>query len=159
VNTRPSPDEARALLSDAVKASGAVVEATQRPAWIDAVMASVVGIACGLAVRHSPGELIAAAVILTLMVSAVIVVEMRSVRRRGRILDERSLGAHALYYAAFYLPLTILSALRAPDDWWPWYSIGVGLIIACLGFAYLRLGERYQSRRLAKGDYGRHDLV
>lgn len=152
-------DEAAARLSDAAAARAAIVDATGRSAWLDALAASGLGIICGLVVRHSPGELVAAAVVVTMMVVAVIVMEMRKVRRRGRILDERSLGAHAVHYAIFYVPMTILGVLRTPDDWWPWYSIGVGIVIACLGFAHLRLGERYQARRITRGDYGRHDLV
>jgi len=105
------------------------------------------------------GEMIAAAVLFTLVVAGLILVQARSTRRRGRIFDERSVGASAKRYAVFYVPFAISSLVRPPDEWWPWYSIGVGLLIAGLGFAYLRLDERYQTRRLAQGDYGRHDLV
>ena len=153
------PDDASALLSDAAAARGAIIGITGRPAWKDALLSVPTGVACGVAAGRSTMELAAAAVILTLTMAAMIVVEVRSVRRRGRILDERALGAHAARYAVFYLPLSILGLVRAPDDWWPWYAIAVGVLVAGLGFAYLRLDERYQARRLATGDYGRHDIV
>lgn len=151
--------EAADHLSEAMAARAAIVDVTARPAWMDALPATAIGIACGLAARRSPVELVAAVGVLTVTVVVAVVSGRRWVRRRGRILDERSLGAHVAYYAAFYLPLSILTIVRAPDDWWPWYSVAVGVLVACLGFAYLRLEERYQVRRLARGDYGRHDLV
>ena len=151
--------EAADHLSEAMAARAAIVDVTARPAWMDALLATAMGIAGGLAARRSPAELIDAAVVLTVTLVVAVVIGRRWIRRRGTILDERSLGAHAAYYAAFYLPLSIVAIVPAPDNWWPWYSVAVGVLIACLGFAYLRLEERYQVRRLARGDYGRHDLV
>jgi hypothetical protein len=84
--------------------------------------------------------------------------ERRWTRRRGRILDERTLG-HAIRYVPFYAALFLIGQIPVRGDWQPWFSIGGGLAATVLAFAYIRLDERYQIKRLAAGDFSRHDLV
>jgi protein-S-isoprenylcysteine O-methyltransferase Ste14 len=87
------------------------------------------------------------------------VLDRRIACRRGKILDERALGAHAARFFPMYFIVFAAAMFHPGDDWQPWYSIGVGTIVALSGFVYLRLEDRYQARRLTAGDYDRYDLL
>ena len=155
---QPSPSEAQAHMDDIERARSAAVTVAQRPAAVDLCLACPVGLTAGLAVLRTSPALIAAIVVLIVWSAGYWVAQRHWTRRRGRILDERTLG-HAIRYVPFYMALFLIGQIPAPRDWQPWFSIVAGLAVTVLAFAYLRLDERYQAKRLAAGDFGRHDLV
>ncbi len=158
-NRIPSPDEARASLDDIAASRSAAVNMTRRPAWLDGVLAAGTGMALGI-IAIGGWAAIAGGIVVLLVVGVVhVVLERRLVRHRGRILDGRAIGAQAATFLPMYVVVFATSLFRPDDDWQPWYSIGIGLIVALAGFAYLRVSDRYQARRLAAGDYGRYDLL
>lgn len=152
----PDPTQARASLDEAEESRRAAVSATTRPAGIDLGLAvmSGAGIALGLL-----GQWLAALIILALGCTAVAILQRRILRRRGQILDQRSLGARGWRFALVYLVLFLLTMIEPPTDWQPWFAIGAGLVAATGGFAWLRWDAHYQNRRLANGDYDRYDLL
>lgn len=158
-NRIPGPDEARASLDDIVASRSAAVLMTRRPAWLDCMLAAGTGAALGI-IAIGGWAAIAGGVMVLLVVGAVhLVLARRLVRHRGRILDERAIGAQAATFLPMYLIVFAAGLFRPDGDWQPWYSIGVGLVVALAGYVYLRVSDRYQTRRLAAGDYGRYDLL
>ncbi len=156
----PTPDEARASLDETAVSRRAAVTVTRRPVWLDSVFAAGFGIALGVAVSGGWTR-IALGMAILVAVSGLFAVLDRPFggRRRGKILDERAVGAHAVRFLPMYTIVFVASQFRPGDDWQPWYSIGVGLVVALAGFVYVRLDGRYQARRLAAGDYDRYDLL
>ena len=156
----PTPDEARASLDEVAGSRRAAVTVTRRPVWLDSVFAAGFGIALGVAVSGGWTR-IALGMAILVAVSGLFAVLVRRFggRRRGKILDERAVGAHAAKFFPMYLIVFVAGQLRPGDDWQPWYSISVGLVVALAGFVYLRLDGRYQARRLAAGDHDRYDLL
>lgn len=154
----PSADEARVSLEAAASARRAVAAATRRPMWLDAALAVASGV--GLAIAGIGGwPAIAAGLTLVVVAGTLFtVIERRSGRHRGRVMDERALGAHAARFFPMYGVIAAANLLR-PDGWQPWYSIAVAVVVTVAAFVYLRLDGRYQARRLAAGDYGRYDLL
>lgn len=152
---RPTPEEARARLDEAADSRRALAEATRRGWWIDAAMAATVGLGVGLGLA---GWVLAALAVLVVGALVVTLAQRRTARSHGQILDERAIGARALRFGALYLVLFLL--LQFGDAaWQPWYALGTGLAAALGSFAWLRWEDRYRTRRLAAGDFGRHDLV
>ncbi len=158
-NQLPTPDEARARLDEVAATRRAAVETTRRPAWLDAAFASATGISLAVAAIGGWPAIGAGLALLLVVCGGFVVLDRRWERRRGRILDERALGAHALKFFPMYFIVFTAGLIRPGDDWQPWYSIGVGVVAALAGFAWLRLDDRYQTRRLAAGDYDRYDLL
>lgn len=158
MNERPLPDptEARASLNRADESRRAAVSATSRPAVLDLGLALVSG--AGVALTQL-GQWPAALIIVALGCTTIAIVQRRIVRRRGQILDQKSLVARGWRFALMYLVLFVLIMIEPPTDWQPWFAIGVGLVAASGGFAWLRWDARYQGRRLASGDYDRYDLL
>lgn len=156
---QPGPSEAQAHMDDIEHARSAAVTVARRPAAVDLFLACPVGLAAGFAVMRTAPAFVAAIVVLIVGSAGFWVAQRHWTRRRGRILDERAIGAHAIRYVPFYTVLFLVSQIPAPRDWQPWFSIIGGLAVTVLAFAYLRLDERYQVKRLAAGDFGRHDLV
>ena len=155
---QPSPSEARAQMDDVERARNAAVTVARRPAEVDLCLACTLGLVVGLAVLRTAPAVIAAVVVLIIGSVGYWVAERHWTRRRGRILDERTLG-HAIRYVPFYAALFLIGQIPVPGDWQPWFSIVGGLAATVLAFAYIRLDERYQVKRLAAGDFNRHDLV
>lgn len=152
----PGPDEARADLEQITESRRAAAEATRRPRWVDAGLSTIVGMTIGLG---TAGHLAAGWVVLGAGAVAFTVVQQRRSRGRGRVSDQRALGARALRFALLYAVLFVLGQIRPPDTWQPWYSLGSAMLAAAGVFALLRWEERYQVRRLTAGDYGRYDLL
>lgn len=151
--------DAAASLAQIADAQLALVEATGRPVGLDAALALVMGaIIALLSVRTAPANFTAIAVGVVGLIS-IGVVEGRLVRRQGRILDLRSLNAQTWSILAVVGLAPVFSLFDPGDSWQPWYSIGVGVLIAGSAFGGLRRMELYQRRRLAKGDYHRYDLI
>lgn len=155
-NQLPSPDEARASLEQVAESRRAAAEAMRRPLWIDVGMAITVGASMALGPAGHP---VIAIIVLAIGSLVFVVAERRRARGRGEVLDQRALGARAWRFAVVYALLFLLLQFAPPADWKPWYFIGVGVIAAAGGFAWLRWEDRYRARRLAAGDYGRYDLL
>ena len=155
---QPSPSEAQAHMDDIERARSAAVTVARRPAAVDLCLACTLGLVVGLAVLRTAPAVIAAIVVLIVGSAGYWVAERHWTRRRGRILDERALG-HAIRYVPFYAALFLIGQIPVPGDWQPWFSIVGGLVATVLAFAYIRLDERYPVKRLAAGDFSRHDLV
>ena len=155
---QPSPSEAQSQMDDIERARSAAVTVARRPAAVDLCLACTVGLVVGLAVLRTAPAVIAAIVVLIVGSAGYWVAQRHWTRRRGRILDERTLS-HAILHVPFYAALFLIGQIPAPGDWQPWFSIVGGLAATMLAFGYIRLDERYQIKRLAAGDFGRHDLV
>ncbi len=153
---RPDRDAARASLEGIAASRRAAVDATRRPAWVDAGLASTAGVSL-------PAALLGHwAIGLTILVAgslALALAQRARTRRRGQVVDERALGARALRFFPLYLVLFVLLQVDPPASWQPWYALAVGVAAGVGGFAWLRWEDRYQARRLVAGDYGRFDLL
>lgn len=152
----PTPEQARASLEQITASRTAAAQATRRPAWIDVGMSVTAGATFALG---TAGYWVAAIVVLVVGSLVFAVALHRQARGRGQVLDQRAIGARAVRFALLYAVLFVLGQVEAPAHWQPWYSLGVGLIAAVGGYAWLRWEDRYRVRRLAAGDYGRHDLL
>lgn len=155
----PNAEEAGVSLAEAERARRAAVETTRRPAGLDGLYALALGVAVGLAITRATPLVLAAGIVLVAASALYWLIERRDGRRRGRILDERAVGAYALRYMPVYFVVFVLFQIHADPARQPWFSAGVALLVAGAGFAYLRLDDRYQAHRLASGDYRRGDLV
>lgn len=156
---QPGPDEARASLEQIAEARRAAAEVARQPAWFHAIFAATTGIGVGLATLRQPPLQVAGIAIIVVGGALLAVVEHRLKRRRGRILDERSIRSQPLRFFIPWLVVFGLTFIRPDAGWQPWYAIATGILVALAGFAYLRWDERYQTRRLAAGDYDRYDLI
>ncbi len=152
----PDPSQARASLKEADESRQAAVKAAGRPAGIDLGLAVVSGTGITLGLL---GQWIAALLIVVVGCTAIAVLQRRIVRRRGQVIDQKALGARAWRFALIYAALLLLTMIEPPESWQPWFAIGIGLIAAAGGFAWLRWDAHYQNRRLANGDYDRYDLL
>lgn len=152
----PDPTRARASLNAAENSRRAAVTATSRPAGVDLGFAVVSG--AGIALAHL-GHWPAALFVIAVGGAGVAIIQQRTTRRHGQVLDQRSVGARVWRFAIIYLVLFLLSMNDPPTAWQPWFAVGVGLLAAVGGFAWLRWDARYQGRRLASGDYDRYDLL
>ena len=153
---QPTPDEAQARLAQITSPRTAAAQATRRPAWIDLGMSTTAGATVALG---TAGHWVAAIAVLVVGSLVFAVALHRQARGRGQVLDQRALGARTLRFALLYAVLFVLGQVEAPPDWQPWYSLGVGLIAAVGGYAWLRWEDRCRVGRLAAGDYDRYDLL
>lgn len=129
---------------------------TRRPASLDLALALVFGVALALS-NLGQGAL----ALMVLVVGGLIValLQRRVLRRLGRILDERAVGAHAWRYAVIFTVIVLLTMVQPAGNWRPWWALVVGLGAGTLTYAGLRWDARYQERRLADGDHGPFDLA
>lgn len=153
---QPTPEEARAILEQITASRTAAAEATRRPAWIDVGMSATAGATIALG---TAGYWVPAIVVLVVGSLGYALAMYRQSRGRGQVLDQRAIGARAVRFALLYAVLFVMGQVEAPADWQPWTSLGMGLIAAVGGYAWLRWEDRYRVRRLAAGDYGRYDLL
>ena len=158
-NPLPSSEEARTSLDQVAASRRAAVAASRRPVRLDASFAAATGIALGVAAIGGWPAIGVGRALLLAAGGVFAAIEHRRGRRRGRILDERALGAQVLRFFPLYFIWFVTGSFRPGDAWRPWYSIGVGIVVALTAFAFLRLDDRYQTRRLAAGDYDRYDLL
>ena len=154
-----TPDEARDSLERISAARRAAAELTRRPAWFHAVFATITGVGVGLTTLTGQPFQLSGIAIVVVGALLMAVVERGLTRRRGRILDERSVRSQPLRFFVPYLVVFGAILFRPETDWQPWYAIVAGALVALAGFAYLRWDERYQTRRLAAGDYDPYDLI
>lgn len=126
-----------------------------RSAWVDAVAALMIGAAAASALTS---HAIAIAAAIGLFVASLVLLH-RFTPKRGRLTDERAVKAQFLVFPACFLVIFLVSQLAAePGTSW-WWLVLAGIAMTGAGFTYLRLDERYQTRRLASGDYGPYDLT
>lgn len=156
---QPSPDEARDSLEQIAEVRRAAVEATRRPAWFHAVFAAITGVGVGVGTLRQPFLQLVGFAIIVIGGLLMAVMEHRKGRRRGRILDEQSIRSQPLRFFVPWLVVFGLILIRPDAGWQPWYAVGAGILVAAAGFVYLRWDERYQTRRLAAGDYDPYDLI
>lgn len=149
----PSPQEAHEQLALVAQSRRATARATQRPAWIDAVLAVTLGGAFGLVVA---GHLIAAVVVVAPGIAVAIGAQWR-LRHRGELADGRAFGSRVWKAMLMYGVASALAQFRPTDA--PWYPPVAGLVIAAMTYAGMRWEERYRFRRLSAGDHGRYDLT
>lgn len=146
-------DRAAAELEALRSARADVVKTSGRPAWADAAAA----LCFGLAVWAVSPPTVTGAVIAFALFLVGIAVILRFTRRRGRLTDDRAVGLTMAAYAPFGLVVG-LAGMLARDATDRRLTALVALAVALAGFAYLRIIERYQARRLAAGDHGPYDL-
>lgn len=155
----PTPDEARASLDAAHDTRSAVLAATKRPLWLQAGLAAVIGVYFGLMNLGGPTAKLAGGVVYLAGFLGFIMVRERLARRHGELVDNRFIGAAAVRVIPALIALVFLVIREPPQDTQPWYSIGLGLVIAFAVFAYMRWADRYKARRLTADDYDRANLL
>lgn len=155
METNFDPVEARRLLDDEAGARHAMAATIGTPRWITLVMSADLGVfVVGCAERW--WWLVGLTGIVAV---ALLVAEHRVRRRRGRIVDARSVGANFAIFAGFYVVLVVVQTLLR-DHRPPLWAAGLGgLACAAASFAYLTLHDRYQRRRILRGDYTPVDMV
>ena len=147
-----SGDGARAELDSLNAARAAGVEASMRPAWVDAIGSLFLGLAIWLA---SMQTLVGAVVAVVLLVGGALL-NIRFTRRRGTLTDDRAVGATILAYAPLGVAVGVAGTVARDAS--GWVAALAALAVAVMCFVYLRGVERYQVKRLARGDYGPYDL-
>jgi len=146
-------DDPRSEIEDLDRSRAEAIRASARPAWVYAVMAVLLGVACAIALTRQT-LLVEGALVLLAMA---LVLFWRFTRRKGRLTDDRAVTTHYARYFLLMLPVFVVPMVIAPNA--PiWVLVTAGAVVAAGVFAYLRLDERYQVKRLASGDYGPYDL-
>lgn len=153
---QPDRLAARDALDQITDARHAAARATRRPAWIDLGFAATLGAAVTLALA---GLWVPALAVLLVGAAGFTIVQRVGVRRHGQVMDRRALGARGWRFPLAYGVLFLIAQIDPPAAWQPWYSIAAGLVAAAVGYGWLRWEDRYQTRRLAAGDYHRNDLL
>lgn len=153
-----SSEQAEADLARVAAARVAVVTATRRPAWLDAIIAVGIGGLAGLFTTRTAWGMGAGAALFVLGVAAVLWLGRPYVRRRGRVVDGRAIGTQSVVNAITIGLFSAATAL-APRPGEAWYSIVTGLGLTLVTFVLIRWEDGYQARRLAAGDYHRYDLL
>lgn len=143
-------------LRQIARSRAAAASVTRRPAWIDAGMSVALGLTVGLGLT---GHIVAALVVLALGTLGVLWAQRVFVRRRGQVLDQRAIGARMWRFALVYPVLAVLGMVDVPSGWQPWFALGAAALVAGVSYAWLRWDDRYQAGRLARGDFGRYDLL
>lgn len=148
--------DARAALEQIAETRRASARATRRPWWTDLGLAVAISAAVTLALLEQwlPA-------ILLWVVGAVgfTIIQRRLARRRGQVVDQRTLGARAWRFALLYAGQVVLLQFRPPAAWLLGYAVAAGMVTLASGFWWLRWEDRYQARRLAAGDFDRYDLL
>lgn len=135
------------------------MEAARRPAWIDVLYAAAGGAGLGMATFDRLALRLVGLAAIVVGFVAISAADRRRRLRHGRIVDGRSMRSNALRFGVGWVAAYLILILRPDDRAQPWFAIGAGLVIAVAAFIYLRWDERSQMRRLATGDYDRHDLI
>ncbi|WP_147243126.1 hypothetical protein [Acidipropionibacterium virtanenii] len=156
---RPGPDEARTTLNRTGQLPRETAEPASRPVWVDGLFTLIIGAGVGIATSDQPGLRLAGLVVVAVGCVMMGVASRHLGGRHGRVLDQRSIGSGFLRFIPMWAVVFGLVIVRPDADWQPWYAIGTGLVVAVVGFGYLRWDERYQMRRLAADDYDRNDVV
>lgn len=124
------------------------------PVWADALFAAMLGASWVLGMTH---QLIPVIIAVVLLVAA-LWSNQHFTRRKGRLLDDRATSAHMKRYFLFMAPV-----IAAPTLLGGGHSltllIPLGLVVAVLGFTYMRAETRSENKRLAAGDFKPWDLV
>lgn len=146
----------RELVEDARRAT---IERGRRTAAQDALVSGLIGLATALWL-HPMLPLVAAGVVVAVLA---LVLDVWQTRRRGvrahRVLDERAVGRSFATYLVVWLPIFLVTAFKDAIAGDPLLGALVGLGVAVTGFVYLRLDDRYQTRRLLTQDHGPWDRV
>ncbi|WP_232549872.1 hypothetical protein [Propioniciclava soli] len=149
----PSRSQASEQLDLTEDARRAAVLASRRPAWQDALAAALIGIAwTGFFSWTVPGAVVA-------VVASVLcgVLALRSRRRTGRLTDDRGVLAHGGFFTIAYVTMVLVGQVLRDPGRSAWWYVAVFALVTPAVFAYLRLQEAYEVRRLTRGDYGPYD--
>lgn len=155
-------DEAAAALREAEDTRAEVIDAGFTPLWLDVLAAALCGPAFAMLLyRDSPLMLIGLLLVAVMAITTTIFARRRGRLAPKRILDQRSVGANALFYLPIGLLLPAMSLLSMAVGPQPptWLVVLVAVVGAGAVLLYQRLVTRYQRRRLKERDYGRFDLV
>lgn len=142
-------------LSDIDAARRAAATAAARPLWVDAVSSALIGVGVGFGVTLTWWGV----VVGLAFAAAAIVLGALTTRRRGRVTDGAAVGSGMGRYALLLLPAMLILQFLASGLDLPWRSLVGGATFGLASLLYLRLEERYQVRRLARGDLGPGDLT
>jgi hypothetical protein len=136
------------------------ITASLRPLWHDLVVSVLMGGALALTLLPiAVGGAVAAGLFCLAMLLEVVQYRRNRVRVR-QVLDERSVGASALFYLPLALVVPAMSLLRMSGlTAEPWVLVACWVGAAAAIFSYARLTQRYQARRLRTGDHGRYDVL
>lgn len=135
---------------------GGVPQAVTRPVWMDLVSSAFLGLVV-------PALVLGRTWLVVVLFSISLVPLLLAPRARRRVTDDRSVGAQMGRFFALWLPMAaVILLLQANRDqaWthsW-WVLTLAALFVGGGNFAYLRLDQRYQNRRLEQGDFRSWDL-
>lgn len=148
---------ARAGLAAVDEARWAAVESVRRPMWIAVVMSLAAGATFGFGQLDTVFGWVAAAVFFTVFI-AVGVIDAPRARRRGRLIDGRSMGFSFLWIAIIGMIIASLRSIELPAEQQVWIAIVAGVLLTAVTYAFLWWDETTMSRRLASGDFDPYTL-
>ncbi len=161
MSTTPETPDARsaagAELLAAESAQQAAINGTRRPEWLTATISLAGGAAFGSALLGGVLGWTLFWILLVVLIGMAII-DARRVRRRGRIIDGRSMGLSFLWIFAFSIILTTLGSFRMSIQQQPWLAMGAGILIAASTYAFIRWDEASMSKRLAANDFDPYTL-
>ncbi len=149
--------EATADLGAINEARIAALKSTKRPMWVNRSLPLLVGTAFGFGVM---GGVVGWTVFWVLLTAfgVLAIMDARRVRRRGRLIDGRSMGWRFLWIFAFGLILNFLGTVDLPAQQQPWFALATALFVAAFTYAFFRWEEVSMSKRLASGDFDPYTL-
>lgn len=86
------------------------------------------------------------------------IIDVRRVRRRGRLIDGRTMGWRFLWIFVFVLILNFLGTVDLPAHQQSWFVAASALFVAAFTYAFIRWDEASTSKRLASGDFDPYTL-
>lgn len=149
--------EAIANLGAVDEARSAALKSAKSPMWLKLTLPLVMGAAFGFGTLGGVLGWAVFWVLLTVIV-VLVIIDARRVRRRGRIVDGRSMAWQFLWIISFSVVLALLGSVTLPAQQQPWFALAAGGLIAVLTYAFLRWDEALMSKRLASGDFDPYTL-
>lgn len=148
---------ARAGLDAIDEARSAALATAKRPLWLYLTMCLLAGAAFGFGLLGGAlGWALFWALLVVLV--ALVIVDARRVRRRGRIIDERSMGWQFLWVFGISVIFAVLGSITLPAQQQAWFSLAAGVFVAGVTYGFLRWDEALMVKRLAKGDFDPYTL-
>lgn len=147
----------RADLDAIGEARSAALASTKRPTWLYLATCLPMGAAFGFGMLGGTLGWSLFWVLLAIMVVPTII-DARRVRRRGRIIDERSVGWQFLWILSISIVFAAMRWIPISSQLQPWAALAAGIFVAGLVYSFLRWDEALMSRRLLKGDFDPYTL-
>ncbi len=127
-----------------------VLAASLRPAWVDAVIAVGFGLSLGVLSAQVLWSWALGAVLLVASIVLSVGLTRSFATRRDEpgsgLADRRS----ALVFLAMFAAVYLLGMLDGPRGWQPEWMLAYAMALSAVGYAYLRLVERFTVDRLAR---------